>query len=181
MFEFRLQLPVYKRDIRSVITASYETAEWTFSGPCTLRCRINHLRIEMVLVASTKVDETVIVRSAKDLTVDMIRSMTETGRRLGPVGGPSKSHAADASALSPDFDFDAASSIEQTQRLYSSLKQQVIDLLHCPFLRLYAFHNVARPGVLGGHVIINAALLERMIITVHLADDVDPCVGSFVK
>ncbi len=125
-----LQLPVYKRDIRSVITASYDTAEWTFGGPCTLRCRIHHLHIEIVIVASTKVDETVIVRSAKDLTVDMIRSMTETGRRLGPVGGASKLVAADASALSRDFDFDSASPIEQTQRLFSSLKQQVCDVLH---------------------------------------------------
>ena len=126
------QIPTYKRDMRSVITASFEDVLWKFSGPAALRFYLRGLDIELIIVPS---DKPVVVQASAStvLTDDMIRSMTESGKRSSKYVPPVETTTLE------DVDYSAASPTVQNQVLYRQLKEQV-----CDSLSLARFHTYCR-------------------------------------
>jgi hypothetical protein len=114
----RVQLPKYKRDMRSVLTAGFDDILWGFGGPATLRFSLRGLFVELVIVPSTKPVITT-ATSSSVLTDDVIRSMTDVGRASGKVKPPV------VTRLFEGVNFETASPTVQSQMLCRELKEQV--------------------------------------------------------
>jgi hypothetical protein len=113
-----LQLPKYKRDMRSVLTAGFDDILWSFGGPSTLRFSLRGLYIELVIVPSTK-PVLIAASTSTVLTDDMIRSMTDVGRASGKIKPPQETR------LFENVHFDSASPTVQSQMMCRELKEQV--------------------------------------------------------
>lgn len=119
-----MQLPTYKRDIRSVLNAAFgDEIVWHFGTAASLRFTLRGLVIESVVAPSNRPADSVIT-SAKEMSMDFVRSMTSVGRKALETSG-SRSTLDAPSSILDTMSFVDSSPTLQSQLLYWKLKEQV--------------------------------------------------------
>ena len=117
------QLPKYKRDIRSVLTASYDDIVWGFGGVSSLRIVLRSMHIEIAIIPSVRHHGTGpgVDTAGKGLSKEAIMLMTESGRRILEETRPRERKSSPLDHV----DFESAPPALQCQFIHRNLKEQV--------------------------------------------------------